>query len=36
VQLLKGITFAFDLDFSLTELWGPLARKTIELEAKKL
>ena len=29
VQLLKGISFAFDLDFSLAQTWAPLARKTI-------
>lgn len=29
VQLLKGIAFAFDLDYSLSEVWAPLARKTI-------
>ena len=29
VQLMRGIAYAFDLDFSLAEKWGPYARRVI-------
>eukprot|EP01038_Epipyxis_sp_PR26KG_P009639 gene9639-12978_t len=35
VQLMRGITFAFGLDYSLAESWGPYARKVIQKHSKK-
>jgi hypothetical protein len=36
IQLIRGITFAFGLDYSLANAWAPYAKKTIDLENKKL
>lgn len=37
IQLFRGITYAFDLDYSIAERWGPLAQRAIvEINQKKL
>ena len=36
IQLLRGITFAFDLSFSLADQWAPLANRELQREKERL
>ena len=36
VQLMRGIAYAFDLDYSLAQSWGPYALRAIDRMEGKL